>query len=95
MGKKRGLRRKKGSIQLFWITLAIATTVLITWKSFDSRAADPRIESLKRRADRIFMYEQSGGKVSFNQIAALSIALEFKDYQGASILIERLENQIK
>ena len=55
--------------------------------------ADPAIQSLQNRADRIFAYEKSGQKLSFNQLAALSIALEFRDYEGAAILVNALERE--
>ena len=79
---------------LFWITLGLSTAILITWKAIDSHA-DPKIISLRNRADRVFAYDRDGGKLSFNQLAALSVALEFKDYQGAEILVNSLEHQIQ
>ena len=79
---------------LFWVTLAVSTAVLITWKALDSRA-DPQELSIQNRANQIFAYDKhQSGRLSFNQLAALSVALEFKDYQGADILVTSLERQI-
>ena len=82
------------TILLFVITLAVSTALLITWKALDGHA-DPHLLSLRHRAERVFSYEKNGGKLSFNQLAALSVALEFRDYQGAEILVSSLEHQIQ
>ena len=50
--------------------------------------------SLKGRSDKIFAYDAHVGHLPANHLYALSIALRFRDYQGAEKLVNSLEDQI-
>lgn len=50
---------------------------------------------IAQKAKRIFEYDKKNPKkMSFNQLAALSIAIQFEDYEGAKNLIYKLERNM-
>jgi hypothetical protein len=94
---RRGIPRGKNQsnpIVLFVVTLICTGLFIFVWQIFDSHA-DGQHSELTRRADRIFQLDQSGRKLPLNQLAALSIALEFHDDQGAALLLDSLEYQAR
>ena len=50
--------------------------------------------SLRSRSDRIFAYDANVGHLPANHLYALSIALRFRDYQGAEKIVNALEDRI-
>ena len=71
------------------LMIALATILVLQWK-----AEDPHISSIKTRANRIFLSAKQGHPIPSNQLISLSVALQFHNYQGAEIIIKKLEKNL-
>lgn len=90
------MKSRKASLRQpfrYWpqIIAGISIFLVVLALGLNSRASSPKEVELRERAARIFEYDRSIKTLPFNQLAALSMALEFKDIQGAEILITALE----
>jgi hypothetical protein len=83
-----------GVLKIFAVTLFLGIFTLGLAQLIENYS-DPRLRGLKQRADRIFAYDRQIQKLSFNRLAALSMALEFRDYNGAEALIASFEREMK
>ena len=79
--------------KIFSIGLIIGSTGALLF-SASGKADHEKAHALKSRASKIFAYDQNVRKLPFNQLAALSVAIEFEDTQGAEILVYSLEHQM-
>lgn len=56
---------------------------------------DPIDTSLRTRAQSLFEYDKNVGKLPANKLYELSIALQFRNKDGAEKLVAQLEKQAK
>ena len=79
---------------IYWLIAIAIVSVGTLELVYSNESAE--LPELKARANRIFSYDKTHkGHLSFNQLAALSVALEFRDYRGAKILIYSLEQSLQ
>jgi len=79
-----------------WMTFAamglITTALAATVGQSNDGSLNPE---LKVRAHKIFAYDQKNpAELAPNRLYALSIAIKFKDNQGASQLLNQLESEM-
>ncbi len=85
---------KKAHLPLLLLGLILGGILVVGSTVGFSR--DDRYEvALRQRASRVFTYDREVSKLPSNQLYGLSIALRFKDYNGAETLLKQLEPRVR